>query len=132
AHFVEPPLWEMGHVGWFQELWVLRRLDGASTLLPGSDDIYDAFNVSYRRRWEHRYPSRAETLRYISEVLRRSTDRLGDREPDAAEAYLYTLAALHEDMHAENLTLILQTHGYRRPRLVRFDPDHATPPVDPA
>src|SRR5581483_4296339 len=42
------------------------------------------------------------------------------------------LAALHEDMHAENLTLILQTHGYRRPRLVRFDPDHATPPVDPA
>src|SRR5207253_7892406 len=36
-HFVEPPIWEMGHVGWFQELWVLRHLDSAPSLLPGSD-----------------------------------------------------------------------------------------------
>src|SRR2546422_3461444 len=35
AHFLEPPIWEMGHVGWFQEYWLLRRLDGADPLLPG-------------------------------------------------------------------------------------------------
>src|SRR4051794_36251032 len=34
-HFVEPPIWEMGHVGWFQEYWLLRHLDGAETLLRG-------------------------------------------------------------------------------------------------
>ena len=28
AHFLEPPIWEMGHVGWFQEYWILRHLDG--------------------------------------------------------------------------------------------------------
>src|SRR3989442_13464723 len=58
AHFLEPPIWEMGHVGWFQELWLSRHLDGEATLLPGSDGIYDSFNVSYRQRSEHRYPSR--------------------------------------------------------------------------
>ena len=129
AHFLEPPIWEMGHVGWFQEYWIARHLDGASPLLQGADTIYDAFNVSYARRWDHRYPSRRQTLDYITEVLRRSVTRLEAREPDAADAYFYTLAAHHEDMHAENLTLILQTLGYTRPSLSALGPA-VTPTVD--
>ncbi|HET8577380.1 MAG TPA: selenoneine synthase SenA [Methylomirabilota bacterium] len=132
AHFLEPPIWEMGHVGWFQEYWILRHLDGRAPLLPGSDTIYDAFNVSYTRRWDHRYPSRRQSLEYISAVLDRSVARLASREPSAREAYFYTLAALHEDMHAENLTLIRHTLGYARPRLIRFDPAAARPPSDSA
>ena len=132
AHFVEPPIWEMGHVGWFQEYWILRHLDGASTLLPGSDAIYDSFNVPYTFRWDHRYPSRRETVDFICDVLRRSARRLEGRTPTAEETYFYTLAAHHEDMHAENLTLILQTHGYARPRLDAFATAWASPPVDPA
>ena len=131
-HFVEPPIWEVGHVGWFQEWWILRHLDGAAPLLPGSDGIYDAFHVSYTRRWDHAYPSRAATLRYITDVLCRCIARLDGREPTRDEIYFYTLAALHEDMHAENLTLILQTHGYRRPTLTHFDPVWAEPPIDPS
>src|SRR5262249_50213661 len=114
AHFVEPPIWEMGHVGWFQEYWLLRRLDGAPPLRPGADDIYDSFNVSYTRRWDHCFPSRADTLAYITEVLRRSVARLESREPSGEEAYFYTLVAQHEDMHAENLAAILQTRAHRR------------------
>jgi gamma-glutamyl hercynylcysteine S-oxide synthase len=132
GHFLEPPIWEIGHVGWFQEYWILRHLDRAETLLPGSDAIYDSFNVSYRLRWMHPYPSRGDTLSYISEVLKRSTGRIEGREPSEEERYFYTLAALHEDMHAENLTLIQQTLGYARPRLSSFDPGAANPPVDEA
>lgn len=132
GHFVEPPIWETGHVGWFQEYWILRRLDGAESLLPGSDGIYDSFHVSYKRRWDHPFPSREETLDYLAEVLRRCAARLGSREPTAEDAYFYTLAALHEDMHAESFMMILQTHGYRRPSLGRFDPACAAPAVDPA
>jgi iron(II)-dependent oxidoreductase len=131
GHFVEPPIWEMGHVGWFQEFWVLRHLDRRATLLPGSDAIYDSFNVSYRRRWDHAYPSREATCHYISEVLARTIGRLDGHEPEPDEEYFYTLAALHEDMHAENLTLILQTLGYARPKLRRVDRSWAEPPVDP-
>ena len=129
AHFLEPPIWEMGHVGWFQEYWLLRGHGGADSILPGADAIYDSFNVSYTRRWDHRFPSRAATLAYITEVLRRSVARLESREPRGDEAYFYTLAALHEDMHAENLTAILQTLGYARP--ASLPPAPGSPPVDP-
>jgi len=132
AHFLEPPIWEMGHVGWFQESWILRHLDGTTSLLPGSDRIYDAFHVPYTRRWEHAFPSRRATLAYITEVLERSIGRLVAGTPSAAETYFYTLAALHEDMHAENLTVILQTLGYGGPPLSRVDHVAAAPPVDPA
>src|SRR5215813_6668491 len=132
AHFLEPPIWEIGHVGWFQEYWILRHLDGAEPLLPGSDGIYDSFNVSYRLRWEHRFPSRRETLDYIARVLERVVGRIESREPTAEESYFYTLAALHEDMHAENLTLVLQTLGYARPMLSSFERAAREPPVDEA
>ena len=132
AHFLEPPIWEIGHVGWFQEYWILRNLDGAEPLLPGSDGIYDSFNVSYRLRWNHPYPSRSETLHYIARVLERSVGRIAGREPTEEERYFYTLAALHEDMHAENLTAILQTRGFARPKLSSFERAATEPPVDEA
>ena len=131
-HFVEPPIWEIGHVGWFQEYWILRNLDGVASLLPGSDGIYDSFNVSYTRRWEHRFPAREATLAYIAEVLHRSIARLDSRQLSPSEAYFYTLATLHEDMHAENLALIRQTLGYPRPPLSSLDPAAAAPTIDPA
>ncbi len=132
AHFLEPPIWEFGHVGWFQEYWILRHLDQAETLLPGSDGVYDSFNVSYKLRWDHAYPSRRETHAYLTEVLNRSIGRMESREPTPQDAYFYTLSALHEDMHTENLTLILQTLGYARPKLSVVDLACASPPVDPA
>jgi iron(II)-dependent oxidoreductase len=132
GHFLEPPIWEMGHVGWFQEYWISRHLGGAATLLPGSDGIYDAFNVAYTRRWDHAFPSRQATLAYITEVLKRSVGRLASREPTPDEAYFYTLAAQHEDMHAENLVLIVHSLDYPRPKLGRVDALWASPPVDPA
>ena len=129
GHFLEPPIWEMGHVGWFQEYWLLRGRGGADSILPGADAIYDSFNVSYTRRWDHCFPSRAATLAYITEVLRRSVARLESRAPCDDDAYFYTLATFHEDMHAENLTAILQTLGYARP--ARLPPAPGSPPVDP-
>src|SRR5438034_11847264 len=102
AHFLEPPIWEMGHVGWFQEYWLLRHLDRSETLLPGSDGIYDSFNVSYRRRWQHDYPSRRSTYEYIAEVLRRSIGRLDGREVREEDEYYYTLAGLHGGIRADN------------------------------
>jgi iron(II)-dependent oxidoreductase len=131
GHFLEPPIWEIGHVGWFQEYWILRRLDGAEPLLSGSDAIYDSFHVSYKLRWDHAFPSRDKTLEYIAKVLQRCAQRIESRPPTNEERYFYTLAALHEDMHAENLAWILQTHGYRRPDLSAFQTAAASPAVDP-
>src|SRR5512138_3668945 len=42
---VNPPLWEIGHVGWFQEHWCLRyREDGtlAPSILANADALYNS------------------------------------------------------------------------------------------
>src|SRR3990172_6583831 len=41
---IEPPLWEIGHVGWFQERWILRHLDEADPLLADADRLYDSLD----------------------------------------------------------------------------------------
>ena len=41
---VNPLLWEIGHVGWFQEKWVLRR-GGEPPIRADADDLYDSAAV---------------------------------------------------------------------------------------
>src|SRR5574340_1562222 len=53
ADHLNPPLWEYGHIVWFQERWCLReRPDGSCrpSLLPGADALYDSSNRSEERR----------------------------------------------------------------------------------
>ena len=76
-HHVEPPIWELGHVAWFQELWLSRHLDAAAPLMAGGDAIYDAFNVSYKLRTKHDYPGKPETLAYAGKILDTAIARLG-------------------------------------------------------
>lgn len=114
---IEPPLWEVGHVGWFQERWILRNLDGAPPLFPRADSLYDSFNTPNAQRWDLSFPSRQETLAYMASVLQRVQQRLAGREPSAQEIYFYRLALYHEDMHTETLHHIRQTLGYPAPTL---------------
>ena len=43
---VNPPLWEIGHLAWFQERWNLRRVTdekvAPSTILGRGDEFYDS------------------------------------------------------------------------------------------
>jgi iron(II)-dependent oxidoreductase len=58
---VNPPLWELGHLGWFQEHWCLRyRADGslAPSLLEGADALYNSALVPHKARWTLPLPRR--------------------------------------------------------------------------
>ncbi|HEY4690407.1 MAG TPA: selenoneine synthase SenA, partial [Anaerolineae bacterium] len=114
VRIIEPPIWEMGHVGWFQERWILRNLDEVEPLRKDVDSLYDSFNIPNARRWDLGFPTRKETLEYIGAVLDRCIQRLRSREPTEAEIYFYRLALFHEDMHTETLHHIRQTLGYAR------------------
>ena len=131
-HFIEPPIWEVGHVGWFQEYWILRRLAGARPLLENGDSIYDSFNVSYKLRWDHDFLARDQTLDYLQTVLDRSIERLEQGEPNDEEKYFYWLVSQHEYMHSENLCMVRQTLGYPRPRFeeAEVSPDPNFAPAD--
>ena len=122
--FLEPPIWEVGHVGWFKEYWILRHLYGERPILPRGDAIYDLFHVSYKLRWDNEFPSRTQTLDCLRTVLDSCVHRLTGREPTPEQTYFYRYATQHEYMHSENLAMVCQTLGYRRPR---FHTWQATP-----
>ncbi|MEE9385240.1 MAG: selenoneine synthase SenA [Nannocystaceae bacterium] len=118
-HHVEPPLWEVGHVAWFQEYWLLRHLDQHPPRLPHGDGIYDAIKVSYKQRTKHDYPSKQETLDYAAGVLQAAIGRLATRIPSPQETYLYQLCTLHEYMHTENMISVRQSLAYPAPMALR-------------
>lgn len=118
---VNPMRWEVGHVGWFQELWILRHLGGLPSFMSASDALYDSGRIAHDSRWNLPLPSREETLRFMKQVLDRVCD-LGDRrsrEPINGydEDYFLHLVLFHEQMHAEAFTYTRQTLSYPAPRL---------------
>jgi gamma-glutamyl hercynylcysteine S-oxide synthase len=122
---VNPPLWELGHLAWFQEFWCLRHRAGAeplASILPASDVLYDSAKVAHSTRWDLPLPSIEATRRYLSEVLGLVKLRL-EREPEnKALHYFASLATFHEDMHAEAFHYTRQTLGYPDP----FGKPHVT------
>jgi iron(II)-dependent oxidoreductase len=126
---VNPPLWEIGHVAWFQEFWVLRHLRKEKPLLENGDQIYNSTDVAHDVRWELLLPSREDTLRYMEETQSRAIDRLDlGRELLPDEFYFYLLATFHEGMHAEALAYTRQTLAYTAPGFAKIP---ATPASEP-
>lgn len=113
---VNPLLWEIGHVAWFQEYWLLRHLHGRPPILPDGDALYDSAKVAHETRWDIPLLSRPNTLAYMHEVLSRIIDRYQDStETNSEAAYFLTLALFHEDMHDEAFGYTRQTLGYSKP-----------------
>src|SRR5919108_3642309 len=73
---VNPLLWEIGHVAWFQEKWVLRHAGGQKPIRADADTLYDSAAVPHDTRWDLPLPSRQETLAYLRAVRDRVVERL--------------------------------------------------------
>lgn len=112
---VNPPIWELGHVGWFQENWLLRHYGGAPPVRPDGDALWDSSNVAHDTRWGLPLPSRQDTLAYLETVLARVLAALPGGELPPQHAYFCWLTTMHEDMHGEAFTYTRQTLGYPAP-----------------
>jgi iron(II)-dependent oxidoreductase len=112
---VNPPIWELGHVAWFQERWCLRHLRGRPPLAPEVDRLYDSAAIAHDRRWRLAFPDRAATLAYAARVLEEVERDLHRSPPSEPELYFHRLALFHEDMHGEAFAYTRQTHGYAPP-----------------
>jgi iron(II)-dependent oxidoreductase len=113
---LNPLRWEIAHVAWFQEKWVLRHAGGLPPIRQDADALYDSMAVPHDVRWDLPLFSREETLAYLREVRDRILARLRDRTPTEEERYFLLLSVFHEDMHAEAFTYTRQTLGYAPPR----------------
>jgi len=112
---VNPPLWELGHVAWFQERWVLRHAARRRPLRADGDALYDSAAIPHDARWTLPLPSLPDTLAYLAAVEEAVLAWL----PSASEGDLYfaRLAVFHEDMHFEAMAFTRQTLGSPAPRL---------------
>jgi gamma-glutamyl hercynylcysteine S-oxide synthase len=114
---VNPPLWEIGHVAWFEEKWALRHLRALDTCRGDIDALYDSAAIAHDVRWDLPLPERRKTLGLMQQVRETVLDRLAPGELDDAERYFHLLPLFHEDMHAEAITYTRQTLEYPAPRL---------------
>ncbi|MDE2571477.1 MAG: SUMF1/EgtB/PvdO family nonheme iron enzyme [bacterium] len=112
---VNPLLWEIGHVAWFQEYWLLRRLHGEDPLRAQGDALYDSAAVAHATRWDLPLPDRRGTAAYMEATLERTIAMLERRPAAPATRYFSELATFHEDMHDEALLYTRQFLGYPAP-----------------
>lgn len=120
---LNPPLWELGHVGWFQERWIGRNLQRhqgprcdpqaarLASLMPQADSWWDSTQVPHDHRWYLGMRSLADIKGYLLATLESTLDLLA-KTPDEDDAlYFYRLALFHEDMHGEAFLYMAQTLG---------------------
>ena len=112
---VNPLMWEIGHVTWFQEKWVLRHAGGEAPLRADGDSLYDSAAIPHDSRWDLPLPSRGDTLAYLSSVRDRVLERIERGGLTGRDRYFIKLAVFHEDMHTEAFTYARQTLGYPPP-----------------
>lgn len=123
--FINPPLWELGHIAWFAERYVLREATSSEpsalsrgSLLTSGDAWFDPNMVSHASRWSLELPSTGALKTYCHEVLDRVLDKLGRTRNDAQALYPYRLALAYEDMRGEALVQGLQMFSIPAPQQV--------------
>lgn len=119
---INPMRWELGHVGFFYDCFLLAALDGVPTLFEGGNDLFNSFEVDHVDRWSLDLPNRGKTLDYLEQIKHRTLDRLSGHSPSDRESYHYQLAVHHESMHSEAFAWTRQTLAYAVPSPVAERP----------
>lgn len=137
---LNPPLWELGHIGWFQGWWTTRfpawaegvQADPDGPRLPArladAESLYHSSRVPHDARWSLPLPGLQATLDDLASQ-QEETLLLLERAASEASLYFFRLALLHEDMHHE--ASLMMAHALGIPvDDVRWQP-RALPPTRP-
>ena len=118
---LNPPLWELGHIGWFQSWWLARNAQrglGAQAdpdaLRPtdAGDALYNSSQVPHDSRWALPLPGAAAIRAQVDAQLQQTLALLSAAPPDDDGLYFFRLALLHEDMHHEAGLYMAQALGW--------------------
>lgn len=117
---LNPPLWEVGHVAWFYDIWLARNPQRELGLaadpdctrptgrLSGADALYNSSLVKHTTRWSLPLPDLAATRAYLAASLAETLHLIAGAAETGDSLYFYRLALFHEDMHAEAATYMAQ------------------------
>ena len=110
---LNPPRWELGHIGWFQEFWIARnpqrhrgvRADPGAARPPSiranGDALYDSSRVAHATRWGLPLPDAEATRADLARQLDTTLQLLAATADEDDALYFFRLALAHEDMHHE-------------------------------
>ncbi len=128
---MSPLVWDLAHIGYFEELWLLRELGVAAAANARFDDLYDAFRHERRERGALPLLSPDDTRAFLADVRQRVLAALDDvdanpTDPLLRDGFVYGLVVQHELQHQETMLQTLQLSGWPYPTPV--DDDVAAPP----
>jgi iron(II)-dependent oxidoreductase len=124
---MSPLVWDLAHIGHFEELWISRRLGGATPIFPDVDDTYDAFAHEREERPSLELLDPAAARTFLADVRARSLAVLDEIELDADDPLLrggfaFGLVVQHEQQHVETMMQTIQLSGLEheggQPRLL--------------
>ena len=113
---VNPVAWELAHIAWFAEFWILRGAHHCDTQglvhasqpprFAGPDALLDSARLAHAQRWTANLPNRAELANILADQLEACIAALPTGNATVAGGaqdplYFHRLALFHEDMHAE-------------------------------
>jgi iron(II)-dependent oxidoreductase len=115
---MSPLVWDLAHVGNYEQLWLLCAVAGVEPDRPELDDLYDAFRHPRAQRPQLPILGPAEARSYIGGIRSRALDILdrshldGDN-PLLAHGLVYGMVVQHEQQHDETMlaTLNLRSGG---------------------
>ena len=115
---VNPPVWELSHIAWFQEYWCLRYSPEhggprKGSMLRQADALFDSSRVAHDSRWTLPYPPLKALRDYMRDTHEATLEALA--KTPQSRRYFFALALLHEDMHDEALLMSLQALGLPAP-----------------
>jgi gamma-glutamyl hercynylcysteine S-oxide synthase len=110
------PLWELGHVAWFQEWWCARfpQPRERNSVVINADALYDSSNVPHASRWQLPLLDEQHTFRFLEDTLARTLQMLSQTR--TAQLYFHELCLRHEAMHVEAGLMSLQELAFAPPR----------------
>jgi gamma-glutamyl hercynylcysteine S-oxide synthase len=137
--YVNPPLWEFGHVAWFSEYWILRnpqRHRGTAyqpghqphtaSLIANADQLYNSAVTDPNNRWHITLEPYKAVRHYLEQTDRQCRAQLLHDHPVTDQGlYFYRLALAHEMMHLDSFITTAQTIGFELSSLGDLAPDSA-------
>ena len=114
---VNPLQWEIGHVAYFYEYFILRQLYGRESLLGNeqADKLYDSIHIAHETRWDLPLLEMNKTREYMQAVLDNLCERLQKPITQEQHSFIHQFGIFHEDMHTEAFIWGRQTLAYPTP-----------------
>jgi iron(II)-dependent oxidoreductase len=106
---MSPPVWDLGHIAAYEELWLVRRLVGGDPRHPELDAAYDAFETPRAVRGDIELLDEAGCRAFLDDVRARALDALDsvDISPMgpalSAHGFVFEMVAQHEAQHTETM-----------------------------